>query len=176
METNVNILNEISVKLGGESGASSVVEALNNIANALGDTDPDVIRTVNDSLNDILEYAGGGGGSSYSNPILTIKYVNGTGSSINISGYQTAGYIFNNTVLGGGLNEPVIEIASGENATFEVIVLLTNDPNEPFATTIPFSLDVNSIAASDEVNCTYDEGWVIITDPTSNASITVTGS
>ena len=63
METNLEVLNKISQKLGGSADATSVTESLNNIANALGDTNPDVIKSVSDSLNDILEYAGGGGGS-----------------------------------------------------------------------------------------------------------------
>lgn len=62
MKTNLQVLNEISNKLGGGSDAVVVTEALNNIANALGDNEPDRIKTISESLEDILEYVGGGGG------------------------------------------------------------------------------------------------------------------
>ena len=176
METNLDVLNKISQKLGGSADATSVTESLNNIANALGDTNPDVIKSVSDSLNDILEYAGGGGGSSYTNPIISIKYVNNTGTSIEVAGFSTSGYIYNNTLYGGGGSEPVISIANGQYATFECVALLTNDPEYPYNTQIPLSADANSYTASDEVNCTYDEEWVLVNDPTSTASITITAS
>lgn len=62
IKTNIELLNEISAKLGGKSDASVLVEGLNNIANALGDTDPDQMVTVPQALETVLEYVGGGGG------------------------------------------------------------------------------------------------------------------
>ena len=84
METNLQVLNKISQKLGGSSNATSVTESLNNIANALGDTNPDVIKSVSDSLNDILEYAGNGEGGGNICPIIEVNITNSEESFANI--------------------------------------------------------------------------------------------
>ena len=62
IKTNIELLNEISAKLGGKSDASVLVEGLNNIANALGDTDPDQVVTVSQALETVLDHMDGGGG------------------------------------------------------------------------------------------------------------------
>lgn len=72
IKTNIELLNEISVKLGGKSDASVLVEGLNNIANALGDTDPDQMVTVSQALETILDHMDGGGGSSYADYLNTV--------------------------------------------------------------------------------------------------------
>ena len=77
MKTKLQILNEISAKLGGETDAPVVVEALNNIANALGDDNPDNITTVSEALTDILEYAGGGGDIDYVIKEQTVEITGG---------------------------------------------------------------------------------------------------
>ena len=81
IETNVTVLNEISAKLGGKADATLVVEALNNIANAMGDNEPDKLKTVSEALEDILEYAGGGGGSSIT-PLVEITVINNSSTDV----------------------------------------------------------------------------------------------
>ena len=165
METNVNILNEISVKLGGESGASSVVEALNNIANALGDTDPDVIRTVNDSLNDILEYAGqgGGGGLNAKSIAITVKSV-GIEKTLN-----PPFYILDETY--GVKNIGQITVGDGESVLLgDALAVYYTDYDE-------YDVDINAInmftSYENAVNCEYGTTYIAITDPTQPASITL---
>ena len=63
IKTKIQLLNDIAAKLGGNSNASVGVEALNNIANALGDTAPDQMVTESEALENILEYVDGGGES-----------------------------------------------------------------------------------------------------------------
>lgn len=82
IKTNIELLNEISAKLGGKSDASVLVEGLNNIANALGDTDPDQMVTVSQALETVLDHMDGGGGGSSLKGKIKVKIVNNSTSPI----------------------------------------------------------------------------------------------
>jgi len=105
MKTNLQVLNEISAKLGGREDALVITEALNNIANALGDTEPDRISTVSESLTDILEYVGGGGGIDYVINEQTVEITDGDLPTIEVddSNLEDEDFIFMKIVgnLGG---------------------------------------------------------------------------
>lgn len=154
METNLEVLNKISAKLGGSADATSVTESLNNIANALGDTNPDVIKSVSDSLNDILEYAGGGGGGSIPTIELTIS---------NQKEDQMDSFSFNGSTYDYGT------IPLGQSKTIRDLYLVV----EGYGTFPAIYNTITWFSASNLVNCILDGGVIHITDPTKNASATV---
>lgn len=164
METNLQVLNKISQKLGGSADATSVTESLNNIANALGDTNPDVIKSVSDSLNDILEYAGNGGGGS-APKVLTVTFVNETLSNIDL----ISGHIFSTsyTILTDDFN--ILEnsdLIINANSTKSIEMMIPGN--------LSGALFQAYLDAADLVNCTFSKYSLEITDLTKDASITLT--
>ena len=169
MKTNLEVLNEISEKLGGQGNATSVTESLNNIANALGDTNPDVIKSVSDSLEDILEYAGGGGGSVDIQPKLTITIDNSASySPINVVVWE---------LDGNNIKQSPIEISARETETIETLILGLFDEDEMecfYELNKSEFMDGGKIGSIDNlVNCEADgTSSVVITDPSQPASCT----
>lgn len=172
METNLEVLNKISQKLGGSADATSVTESLNNIANALGDTNTDVIKSVSDSLNDILEYAGGGGGGTILNKVCHITIVDPDGLEPSVESFVTTiKDSYASTTNGLILSEGTIDLMFN--------VDIEDDETESYID-IVFGNAID-IVASDEVNCTLvkfplgtDEYIIAQTDISKDASLTLT--
>lgn len=159
MKTNLEVLNEISQKLGGVSNATSVTESLNNIANALGDTNPDQIISVSDSLEDILGVAGGGGGGSFVNPIVTVEVT----CSLAKGGEISLAYELDDNEL---LYSTTF-LDNNQTETFECLAVCYESG---------YYVGVGSdwsIGTSNRVNCTYSNGKIYVTDHTKPASISV---
>lgn len=183
METNLEVLNKISAKLGGSADATSVTESLNNIANALGDTNPDVIKSVSDSLNDILEYAGqGGGGGLTLNGKMSIKFVNNSSTAIlpKTTGNENIVLLDGESLRSGDdLFDNIISPNESKSKTYYLIV--HNDgENDIWDFGANNIVDHNpsdtiSISLSDAVNCSVD-GLNVVTliDPSTESSITLT--
>ena len=168
IETNVTVLNEISAKLGGKADATLVVEALNNIANAMGDNEPDKLKTVSEALADILEYAGGGGSSAYSNPILTVKVVNSSGSSTVVGSLNNAPYINDDS-----LETFWTEQADGTTEEYAFLIVYDNIDDRGYYFDLSMMVDDTS-NVSDVVNLQENDGLYTVIDPTQPASLTVT--
>lgn len=162
IKTNIELLNEISAKLGGKSDASVLVEGLNNIANALGDTDPDQMVTVPQALETVLEYVGGGGGG-ISNPILTINCIN----SINPT-------VFLLYKIEDGILKYVEDVVDpGETKAVETIAVYNEDWSG--GEYLYYFGDAGEGTVSDLSNCTVSKDrTATITDPTKPASLTFT--
>lgn len=150
MKTNLQVLNEISAKLEGEDNATSITEALNNIANALGDNNPDEIVSVSNSLEDILSVAGQGG--LVPNPVFTVNITNSTGSEVPFDNvvaldkYQNGGFTF---LIPPSTALPPI------NLTTKFMSEEIGSGNYSFF--MEFGEDSNlTINISNEVNCTID--------------------
>lgn len=176
MKTNLEVLNEISEKLGGQGNATSVTESLNNIANALGDTNPDEIISVSDSLEDILQYAGQGGGGDIK-PKLTITVTNNSNS---LFFFGTIKLKDGNIVIADA--EEYAAVNPTETITFSTLVLGVSDGenniyqynNSYFQLYGSMGTGVIDYAnASEQVNCTCASDGFTITDPSQDASITV---
>ena len=171
IKTKVQILNEIAAKLGGDTNASLVIEALNNIANALGDTDPDELVTESQALNTILGYVEGGGGGSLS-PVLHIRCING-------SEYGT--FVPWNRITDGHLLNGWKIVNADSTVEFDCIVfhIFADDYDEqdnPIEVDRGYYVVLSGFDISDTVNCTYDSdsGNLYITDPANDASVTLT--
>ena len=119
IKTNIELLNEISAKLGGKSDASVLVEGLNNIANALGDTDPDQMVTVPQALETVLDHMDGGGGDVVFKKVkITNSRTSGTASQSRVRVQQP---IVDDNVV----KEQTITILSGQSADVNVIPATT---------------------------------------------------
>ena len=124
IKTNIQLLNEISAKVGGKSDASVLVEALNNIANALGDTKADEMVTVPQALQTVLEYIDGGGGG-FETVKVTVVNNDDSGKSLYFYGYDYLDSLPNVPILayqdvdGQYYAGAYYEIGSGETAEYE---------------------------------------------------------
>lgn len=173
MKTNLEVLNEISAKLEGQDNATSITEALNNIANALGDNNPDKIISVSNSLEDILSVAGQGGGGSSLTPVLSVKIVNNAENTCYVAG----GKIVDGSLI---TYYPLGSVEPSETKVFNSIVegyydSLSEETWFSYSTMNYISGELISVySASDMVNCTGNSGEVVITDPTLSASVTFT--
>lgn len=169
METNLEVLNKISQKLGGSADATSVTESLNNIANALGDTNPDVIKSVSDSLNDILEYAGGGGLDL--NGKMIISFVNNSSGPVLVTGSEDIALYYEGFLRRdadkseAGINN--FTISSNDSKEFTYYALIKSQGvDEAFFTPSDLILAGSGIelSISDTVNCFYEDDEISMDD------------
>lgn len=172
MKTNLEILNEISVKLEGQGNATSITEALNNIANALGDDNPDKIISVSNSLEDILSVAGeGGGGGSFYNKKISVTVVNNLSNTMLT--WECGYFISENKYV----TTTTIEIPANSQKVQDLMIPMSDDT---YYFNLPMVNHGNTVSASNLVNCTFNyDGQnqdLVVTDPTMDASVTLTYS
>lgn len=164
IKTKIQLLNDIAAKLGGDSNASVGVEALNNIANALGDTAPDEMVTESEALENILEYVDGGGGGSIT-PILTMNVdAKEDGDFENVITMSDGKLVYNTIAFRAGHKHSISTYLIGE-------IYLSDEYD--FAYWLPENAAVKSM-----VNCTsgVDSGGMMylkVTDSTQNASANI---
>lgn len=108
------------------------------------------LNHIEDGLEELL----GGGGYEISNPILTITAL--SNMELYINRVDNDGYLCYEAVTIGG----------GDSVS---LLVCYDDDADSFA----FWVEVGTYLASNEVNCTYNDSYVYITDPTQNASITL---
>ena len=117
------------------------------------------ITDVPANLNSVITLGQGGGGGSLSNPKLTITAVNESASPSYFRFYW---------IEDGVYNDGYIDIASQETIIKEGIFPFRNFLNNYIY------MPESSGMYSNMVNCTMDDGNLIITDPTLPASATFT--
>lgn len=106
---------------------------------------------------------GESGGGSLNNPILTI----------NCHAASAGAAYYVNKIVDGTMTVTPEYVDANETKDVETVVFYSADYN---AYRYYAEDGMPNTVASDEVNCTYSGGDVIITDPTLPASITLTGS
>ena len=133
------------------------------------------ITDVPANLNSVITL-GQGGGSSFSNPTLKMKCVNNAGESYTGFG-MPQGIILNNEISKSFVDNTET-LSDGETKSYDLFVLKEHNTNvaDYYADLIYPINGTPTTVSSEEVNCTYDEdfGVIVITDPTKDASITVT--
>ena len=168
MKQIVDKLNKIAKKIDENvdiPNTDLITDSLDAITTALGGT-PNDSNLIVDKLEDIAGVAHGGGGGGVTNPVIEITLINNTGSTI-------TPYLYINHE-----NEVVsvrYAIENGETKVVDSIVIPESDtgPEGPYFYKASVYAE-GTITASNEVNCTYNDYTITITDETQSSSITLT--
>lgn len=125
-----------------------------------------IIDEVNNTVIDI-----GGGGGGVSNPVIEVTFINNTGGS-------TGPLLFVFDEDDNEMKWIQFNFANGATEVVDTVVIPSSfdGPEGPFSYFEQIYLYDITITASDAVNCTFDSGErsITVTDPTQNASITLT--
>ena len=116
-------------------------------------------------------YPFNGGGGGISNPVIEVTFINNTGGS-------TGPMLFVFDENDNEMKWVQFNFANGATEVVDAVVIPSSfdGPEGPFSYFEQIYLYDITITASDAVNCTFDSGErsITVTDPTQNASITLT--
>ena len=112
------------------------------------------------NLNSVITLGQGGGGGSLSNPVLNIQAVNPENSDGSLRLIQ---------LENGILKEDFVTIPANDTLELEAIIPYVDSENA-----YVLMVEGNPDTFTDLVNCTYEDGLLYITDPSSSASATIT--